>query len=223
MSLMDTIRGAREEAQANGLPFERNQGDDGKEGAQEGAAGAQSAGKPAGAGQRRSAARAKPSREAAAGVRRVSSGGKTTKGTANMSKEERKAERNREREKEDRRYSLAQSYLETDEEYKRARKTWWILLGVGIALVVIAFTLYGFVRQQGENANEVLAFLGLASMVLAYGCVIVGLIYDWVKIRPLRTKVNERVASMSDKRVKTILNQKAREQAEEEQRKQRRK
>ena len=136
-----------------------------------------------------------------------------------MTKEERKAERNREREKEDRRYSLTQAYMEEDQEYKAARKTWWIFLGVGMALVVVAFILYGFVSQQGENASPVLAFLAMASMVCAYIAIIGGLIYDWVKIRPLRQKVAKRVESMSDKRVKTVLNQKAREQAEEERRK----
>ena len=211
MSLKDTIRGARAEAEANGNPFERSKGS-----AQEGASAETE--KP----RRRpgrSVATAKPSREAAAGVRVVSSSGKTTKNQSEMTKEERKAERNREREKEDRRYSLTQAYMEEDEEYKAAHKTWWIFLGVGMALVVVAFTLYGFVNQQGANASPVLAFLALASMVCAYICIIGGLIYDWVKIRPLRQKVAKRVESMSDKRVRTVLNQKAREQAEEERRK----
>ena len=211
MSLKDTIRGAREEAEASGNPFERKKAvAEVEESVEVKNAKRRATG---------SVASAKPRREAAAGVRVVSSSGKTTKGKSEMTKEERKAERNREREKEDRRYSLTQAYLEEDEDYKAAHKTWWIFLGAGIALVVVAFTLYGLVNQQGAEASPVMAFLALASMVLAYVAIIGGLIYDWVKIRPLRQKITKRVESMSDKRVKTILNQKAREQAEEERRK----
>ena len=70
MSLKDTIRGARAEAEANGNPFERSKGS-----AQEDAsAEAEKSKRRPG----RSVASAKPSREAAAGVRVVSSSGKTT-------------------------------------------------------------------------------------------------------------------------------------------------
>ena len=216
MSLKDTIRGARDEAAASGNPFERSKATAEDEAPQEVARTKRGTA-------RRSAASAKPSREAAAGVRVVSSSGKTTKGTAQMTKEERKQERKKEREKEDQRYSLTQAYLEEDEEYKKARKNWWIFLGVGMGLIVVAFTLYGLVNQQGPNASPVMAFCAMGSMVCAYVAVIGGLIYDWVKIRPLRRKIDERVSSMSDKRVRTVLNQKAREQAEEERRKQNRK
>ena len=214
MSLFDTIKGAREEASANGLPFER--GERQEETAEE-------------APQRRtvvrgSAARAKPTREAAAGVHVMKAKNgrreKTEAEKANMSKEElkaeRKAEREAEREVEDRRYNLTQVYMEENEEYKRTRKVWWIFLGVGVALIVVAFMLYGFVNQNRESASPVLAFLSAATMVCAYIAIIGGLVYDWVKVRPIRQGVQERVASMSDKRVRTILNQKAKEQREEE-------
>ncbi len=216
MSLKDTIRGARDEAAASGNPFERSKDTTSEEGSTDAMRTKRGVA-------RRSVASAKPSREAAAGVRVVSASGKTTKGAAEMSKEERKQERKKEREKEDRRYSLTQAYLEEDQEYKKARKAWWIFLGVGMALIVVAFTLYGLVSKQGEGASPVMAFCAMGSMVCAYIAIIGGLIFDWVKIRPLRRKINERVGSMSDKRVKTVLNQKAREQAEEERRKQNRK
>ncbi|MBR3316952.1 MAG: hypothetical protein IKG21_03910 [Atopobiaceae bacterium] len=218
MSLLDTIKGAREEADGN-VPFERG----GKKEEPE----EEVAPKRSGA-VRGSAARAKPTREAAAGVRVVKSGGKSERQKkseaekANMTKEERKAERKAERaaerEVEDRRYNLTQAYMEENEEYKHARKTWWIFLGVGMALVVVAFTLYGFVNQNRESASPVLAFLSAATMICAYISIIGGLIYDWVKVRPIRQQVQQRVDSMSDKRVRAVLNKKAKEQAEEEKR-----
>ena len=210
MSLKDTIRGARAEAEANGNPFERSTSNTDQD------AGAASGKRRA---SRRSVARAKPTREAAAGVRVVSSSGKTIKNKANMTKEERKAEKQAERELEDRRYALSQAYIEENVEYKEARKRWWIFMGVGVALVVVAFSLYGFVNQNRANANPAMAFAAMAAMVLSYIAIIGGLVYDWVKVRPLRKKVESKVASMSDKRVKAALDQKAREQAEAEKRK----
>ena len=214
MSLIDTIKGAREEAEASGLTFDRKKERD-EEGDDIQAA-------PSSRGMaRRSAARARPKREAAAGVRVVNTGGgkskaRSSKPVSEMTKEERKAERKVERELEDRRYTLTQAFINESEEYKRARKNWWKFLGTGIALVVVAFTLYGFVNQAGENANPTIAIMSGVTIALSYVAIIGALVYDWVKIRPLRKKEEQRVASMSDKKVKNILDQKAREQAKEE-------
>ena len=210
MSLKDTIRGAREEVGANGNPFSRSD----SKGSDEASGDTAKAGKRVGS--RRTMAKAKPTREAAAGVRVVSSSGKTKSGKANMTKAERKAERRSEREREDRRYTLSQAYLDEDEVYKKSRKVWWIFLGVGMVLIVIAFTLNGIVTQttqSGQEANPAFAYVSMAAMVLAYISIIGGMVYDFVKIRPQRKKIESRVASMSDKRVKTVLNQRAREQA----------
>lgn len=221
MSLMDTIKGARDEAMANGTPFERGA-------KQEEAPEAEAEAKKGAV--RRSAARAKPKREAAAGVRVVKSSGRTKTDyqpkseaeKANMSKKElraeRRAERDAEREVEDRRYNLTQAYMEEDEEYKTIRKRWWIMLGAGVALIVLAYTLYGFVNREGAEANPALAILSLVAMVLAYVLTIGSLIYDWVKVRPIRQRIEQRVGSMSDKRVRSLLNQRAKEQAKEEKR-----
>ena len=90
MSLMDTIKGARQEAEESGIPFEKptfRKKDDGNE-----AAGA-SEGSSSQGFTRRSAAKAKPSRQAAAGVQvvRTSGGSKTSKPKGEQTKEERKA------------------------------------------------------------------------------------------------------------------------------------
>ena len=84
MSLMDTIKGARQEAEESGIPFEKptfRKKDDGNE-----AAGA-SEGSSSQGFTRRSAAKAKPSRQAAAGVQvvRTSGGSKTRNARPNAS------------------------------------------------------------------------------------------------------------------------------------------
>lgn len=195
MSLKDTIRGAREEASANIGPITRGSGSEESDGA---TASGQDQGFV-----RKSTTRAKPKREAAAGVR-VVSGGKT-KSAQEMSKEEQKAERKRLREKEDRRYAVSQMLLEDDPEYQRLHKVWWRILIVGFVFMVIALATYMWVNQQGETTPLWLAILSISSMVLAYIAIIIAFIYDWRNIRPLRRSHETRAASMSEKRINKTL------------------
>ena len=209
MSLKDTIRGAREEAAASGNPFERNAGN--KDADASGNASSNGSSSTQGF-ERRSAARGKPSREAAAGVRVVSSNGKSKKkSTEGMTKAERKEERRRERAVEDRRYNVTQMYLEQDPAYQKARKVWWRFLIAGIVFMMLAMVLYWVVNGQGANANTAMAMFAVVSMVIAYIVVIAGLVYDWVKIRPMRREIEKRTQSMSDKRLQTVLKRKAEE------------
>ncbi len=200
MSLKDTIQGAREEAGNNigsVRPSKRSEGSNDAEAASS-TSGQQGF-------TRRSASKAKPSRRAAAGVRVVSSNGKN-KSQANMSKEEKKAERKREREKDDLRYNVTQKLLEERPEYKKARKTWWIFLIVGLVLMAIAFINYTVVTNSNGTAPMWVAFLAMGCMIAAYGVLIVGLIYDWRTIRPMRKDVDKYVRSMSEKRLISAIN-----------------
>ena len=201
MSLKDTIRGARDEVTASGNPFE-NVGK-GKDKDKDKQASGGSSAKRGYA--RSSAANRKPSREAAAGVRVVASSGKA-KSTANMTKEERKEEKRLEREREDRRYSVTQMILEKDEEYQKARKFWWRFLIGGFVLMVIALGLYGYVSNVGLAAPPIAYIGSIVAMVAAYGVIIVGIIFDFRKIRPRRKAAEQRVASMTDKKIQTIVN-----------------
>lgn len=202
MSLKDTIRGARDEVAASGNPFESVGGKDkGKDKGKQESGGSATKRRYA----RSTAANRKPSREAAAGVRVVSSSGKA-KSTANMTKEERKEEKRLEREREDRRYSVTQMILEKDEEYQKARKFWWRFLIGGFALMVIALGLYGYVSNVGPSAPPIAYIGSIVAMVAAYGVIIFGIIYDFRKIRPRRRLAEQRVASMTDKKIQTIVN-----------------
>ena len=77
--------------------------------------------------------------------------------------------------------------------------------------MVLAMVLYWVISGQGQGANANMAIVSMVSMALAYGVVIAGLIYDWVKIRPMRKEVEKRTQSMSDKRLQTVLKRKAAE------------
>ena len=198
MSLKDTIQGAREEATANGNPFER---------AKEGRGTADGAA-PAASGQgftRKSASRAKPRREAAAGVRMVSASGKS-KSKKDMTKEEAKAERKHDREVSDLRYNVTQKVLEERDDYAKAHRLWMRLLMAGIGCMVGSVVLYLIVQNMGTNAPEILGLAGITVMVGAYGLTIGALVYDWRKIRPMRKDVEKYVDSMSEKRLVTAIN-----------------
>lgn len=203
MSLMDTIKGAREEASAAGTPFERTKEEKAPKAAAESA--------PAGSQQgfvRKSAGKAKPSRQAAAGVRMTTASGKS-KSKKNMTKEELKAERKHDREVADLRYNVTQKVLEERDEYNKARKIWWRLLIASVSLMVVAIGLYLVVSNMGQDAPEALGIAGLVVMVLAYTVTIGALIYDWRKIRPLRRDAEKYVESMSEKRLVTAINKPA--------------
>ncbi|MDO4806783.1 MAG: hypothetical protein Q4A07_05990 [Coriobacteriales bacterium] len=198
MSLKDTIKGAREEAGSNVRPFDRAPKDASDDAVSAGSSNQQGF-------VRKSATKAKPSRRASEGVRMVSSSGKTKK-KSDVSKEVAKAERKHDREISDLRYNVSQKLLEEREDYQRIHKIWFRFLVAGIALMATAVILYLIVSNMGTNAPEALGILGLLVMVAAYIVVIVGLIYDWRKIRPIRSEVDAYVKSMSEKRLITAIN-----------------
>lgn len=197
MSLKDTIKGAREEAQSNN-PLDRSANKNTAESAVASSSGQQGF-------MRKSATKAKPSRRAAEGVRMVNSSGKTKKKT-DVSKEVEKAERKHDREISDLRYNVSRKLLEEREDYQRVHKVWFRFLVAGIALMATAVLLYIIVSNLGSNSPEILAFMGLLVMVAAYAVVIIGLIYDWRKVRPLRKETDAYVQSMSEKRLITAIN-----------------
>ena len=198
MSLMDTIKGAREEVAAQNTSSDAAKRDDSST-----QTNASSSSSSQGF-TRRSAARSKPAREAAAGVRVVTKTGKPKK-KAGLTKEEQKAERAREREVDDRRYSVREMMLENDPEFKRVNKVWHRLLIVGAVFVFIALTLYGLVKNAGDEGSPVMAAAALGTMLFAYVIMGIALIYNWRMVRPLRVDYDHRVASMSDKKLKATL------------------
>ncbi len=191
MSLKDTIQGAREEVEGSRSEAQSNK---------EEATASSNSGFV-----RKSAARGKPSRKAAEGVRVVKANGKP-KSKVGQSKEQQKAERKHEREVSDQRYTVSQMYLDSNPEYKARRKVWWRFLIVGIVLMLIALGFYTAVTNQGETAPQWMAFIAMATMIIAYVVVIAGIVYDWKKIRPMRKESDKRAASMSEKRLRAVLN-----------------
>lgn len=208
MSLRDTLAGARDEVAQSGNPFERS---DKKAAAKkDDAAGdnASAAASSASGFSRRSVSRAKPKREAAGSVRYVSAedarNGNTGKPESELTKQERKEKRMRERDAADRRADASRAILAGHDSYKRSQRIWWTLLGVGMGFTVLSFIMsavFGKSKQTAESVTIVMIVL----LVVAYAAIIAGFIYDWRVVRPMRQAADAEVASMSDKRVRQFL------------------
>ena len=202
MSLRDTIKGAREEVDANGVLSRKDKEETPQEEASEGE-GEKNQGFA-----KKSLSRAKPAREAAAGVRVVESSGKSKgkgKAAQTMTKEEKKAEKRRQQEINDMRYAASDAILNQNPNYAKYHRTWWILLGSGF--IALLFTFVTNIANPTE-ASDVRTNLGLLSLILvvfSYIAIIAAFIYDWRKIRPLRKQADAAAGAMSMKKLTTTV------------------
>lgn len=159
---------------------------------------------------RKSPTKAKPVREAASSVRVVAKkknpDGSTS--TVGMTKEEKKEVRRAEREEEDIFNSLTNAMLKADELYTSRRRIWWVFLGLGLVFVVAAFVSGYIGAPDGSNMYDLSTtggVLSVVSLVLAYVFIITSLVYEWMKIRPIRNEKQDKVTSLSPKKRRAML------------------
>ncbi|MBQ9007552.1 MAG: hypothetical protein IJ092_14470 [Atopobiaceae bacterium] len=207
MSLRDTIDAAKREAQEAGSIFSGKEKKDADNGAQQEESSGFS---------KRSTARAKPATAAASSVRVVSAEdakeGRSGKKTSEMTKEERKADRAARRDADDRRVTAANIILKNDPEYKKTQKVWWILLGSGLALTIFSFGVNAYLnRVEGVDTDFAsrLVVGAMVTLVLAYACIIGAFIYDLVKARPIRKRVDAEVKGLTKKKLEQIIREDA--------------
>lgn len=213
MSLRETIEGARREAtEAGSLGLSKKDAPKDKPGTDEQE-------EPRGFA-RRSVARAKPAREAAGGVRVVSassvrSGRQTPSGTgrSGASREERRSARRARREREDREAQAARVLMQRDPEYRKGQRVWWITMGVGMALILISTAISAFPGGSDLDYGTVAGFFAIVCLVLSYGAIIGGFVYDWRKMRPIRNAASSLAASMTPKKILQVIESDDRERA----------
>ena len=159
---------------------------------------------------RKSPTKAKPVREAASSVRVVAKkknpDGSTS--TVGMTKDEKKEVRRAEREEEDIFNSLTNAMLKADELYTSRRRIWWVFLGLGLVFVVAAFVSGYIGAPDGSNMYDLSTtggVLSVVSLVLAYVSIITSLVYEWMKIRPIRNEKQDKVTSLSPKKRRAML------------------
>ena len=202
MSLRDTLEGAQKEAKENVSTFTSPKAKDTDESDDKPATSSKSIG-------RKSAASGKPVREAASSVRVVSGSGAKGKKTSSgglggstpASKEARKAERRKERDKEDFRNRGYDLMLRSDPDYKRTEKVWWVLLIVGFATTIVSLVMVYVFPNANSELTTAAGIISIVSLILAYGFIIGAFVYDWVKRRPIRKATEKKVQGMTDKKI----------------------
>ncbi|MBP3885280.1 MAG: hypothetical protein J6D54_10155 [Olsenella sp.] len=196
MSLIDTINAAKKEAEGNvALPnVDKSKEDEKGKGSKQGYS-------------RRSAAGAKPAREAAAGVRVVGSGAVDTgKPMSEMTKEEKKAARRANRDAADRRSAASRILLNATPGYKHSQHIWWALLATGLVATLISWLMGQFMPNAMTVPTSPEGILTIALMVLAYAMIIIAFIYDWRTVRPMRTAAEAMANSLTEKKLSQVLN-----------------
>ena len=160
---------------------------------------------------RKSASSAKPARAAAANVHVVPASAKDTRKareaagtTQNMTKEEKKAAKQARRDLNDRIQAVSNIFMSSDPQYKRLRRTWWGMLIVGLLCVLISWLM--IIPNNGGvdlTANErVIAYSVLA---LAYVSIFAALIFDFMKIRPIRNAARAKAEGLPLKKLNAVL------------------
>lgn len=196
MSLRDTIDGARREAEGNVVGRPKKEAENLGAGEEEKRGFSRS-----------SAAKAKPSREAAASVRTASKPKQSSSlGGAAETKEEKRERKRREREEQDFRNRAYDILLRSNDDYKRTERVFWIILGAGLALAVISLVCV-YLFGQSPDMSSWQGILSVGSLVAAYGFMIASFIYDWAKRRPYRKQTESRVRGLSDKKLLDLLEQ----------------
>lgn len=164
---------------------------------------------------RKSAASAKPARQAAGSVRVVPASSKARRkelekgeNLEGLSKEEKKARKAKQRAKEDRVYTVSNILLKQDEDYLKRRRVWWGLLAAGMVLIVVVWiSLYALSSNGGPATGPV----QMAGIVAAYALIIGDFIYDFVRIRPIRNMYRTQAEGMSENKLNALIEREAAE------------
>lgn len=159
---------------------------------------------------KRSAARAKPKREAAGSIRY---GASSSVGNDNKSRKayaterlSKKAERQKRSRDEDRIYVVADILLEDDAEYQKMRNVWKWLMGLAVAMIVATIACGQISGHMEEGTlKTVLSIATTVTLVLGYAFIIAVFVYDMVKMRPKRAEYDQRVRSMTEKKQQQIV------------------
>lgn len=146
---------------------------------------------------RKSAASAKPARQAASSVRVVPASSKARRkelekgeNLEGLSKEEKRARKAKQRAKEDRIYTVSNILLKQDEDYTKRRRIWWAVLAIGMVSSPVQ----------------------MVGIVLSYIVILGDFIYDFVRIRPLRNMYRTQAEGMSENKLNALIERSAAEE-----------
>lgn len=205
MSLLDTINGAREEVANSRKDVEAaaNKSAAAKADAEDSSSGML----------KRSVSRAKPSRDAAQGVRvAATSAGKRDSARAArsnkkaMTSEQRKAAQAEEDRNRDRMMTASNIMLGKDPVYRKRKNVWWTFVIGGLVMTAISFVMIFIAPPETKNDfTTVYGIVSFVALILAYVGIGGALIYDLVRIRPIRKQMDEKAHTLSYKRLDAII------------------
>lgn len=163
---------------------------------------------------RKSAASAKPARQAASSVHVVPASSKARRkelekgeNLEGLSKEEKRARKAKQRAREDRIYTVSNILLKQDEDYTKRRRIWWTVLAIGMVLVVAIWASLYF--APGGTVSSPVQMVGI---VLSYVIILGDFIYDFARIRPLRNMYRAQAEGMSENKLNALIERAAAEE-----------
>ena len=163
---------------------------------------------------RKSAASAKPARQAASSVPVVPASSKARpkelekgENLEGLSKEEKRARKAKQRAREDRTYTVSNILLKQDEDYTKRRRIWWAVLAIGMVLVVAIWASLYFI--PGGTVSSPVQMVGI---VLSYVIILGDFIYDFARIRPLRNMYRAQAEGMSENKLNALIERAAAEE-----------
>ncbi len=163
---------------------------------------------------RKSAASAKPARQAASSVRVVPASSRHAAKSSRRARTSRASLKRRsapakakQRAKEDRIYTVSNILLKQDEDYTKRRRIWWIVLVIGMVLVVAIWASLYF-----APAGMVSSPVQMVGIVLSYVIILGDFIYDFARIRPLRNMYRAQAEGMSENKLNALIERAAAEE-----------
>ncbi|QUC03451.1 hypothetical protein [Atopobium sp. oral taxon 416] len=209
MSLHDIITGARNEAQENQRVQQKAKAGQGTKENDEGSSSGF---------ERRSIARARPTRQKAAGVHEetISHGKKSApqKAPVQMTKEEKRAARQKERDEEDRRSLASQALLQADPTYKKNHRVSLALIIGGLICTLISWLIVLVFPESQYDLGSFWGMAAIVTLIIAYVGVIGGFVVDFAHLHKLRKYYNDKVWAMTEKQMNAIIDKRNRELAE---------
>lgn len=154
---------------------------------------------------KKSAARAKPARDAAESVRVVSAGSTTKKPAAGASKEEKRQQREAQHQEEDRINQVTNLLLKQDSDYGKKRRIWWALIGVGLVLTIASAFMMMTFPTEANNTATTIGVASIVVLVLAYAVIIGAFAWDFFKVRKVHDTAEQKAKSMSPKKRQAII------------------
>lgn len=155
--------------------------------------------------------KAKPVREKAYGVRTTSK--KSVH--APQTKEEKRNARKAEREDRDRRIAVARILLSKDPIYKKYQNITWALLAVGFGSIAMSWIINIFYKNAYNEPTTPAGMAVIGFVAVAYVLVIISFVYDMRHTRPMRRATDDKVAGMTEKKLRQIIEEDAAEIAQE--------